>query len=366
MDQSVQARGRVQWVDRARALSIILVVLLHARIELGFLDVQSPYVEELVGFASTMRMPLFFAAAGIFAVSWVERRSWRELMGSKLTLLLWVFLVWQPVVFAYKLVEMLLLPSQPDNTLVTQLAKLVLSPVRPNGELWFLWALALFFVVAKLTSRWPTWARVGVPAVVSVFWMSIGPLLPDQVLRVIGDGWEGALKYYFFFAAAVVFSPRLMRFFSGAGAATLAAILIVWLGVGALFVTDVLEPDLPGVRFLLCVLGVVGGFALSRLLAWVPGMDRLGANTLPVYVAHIPIIVAVVVPLYLAGFAPVLAAVPEVSVITLTAAAIAGAWWLHVLLIKTPGGRLMYAPPARVVAWVGGRRKQPSLRSVER
>ncbi|WP_058595409.1 acyltransferase family protein [Microbacterium testaceum] len=351
-------RARIDWVDRARALSILMVVLLHARIELAFLGASSPTVEFIVNFASTMRMPLFFAASGLFAVSWVERRSWREVFSKKLILLLWVFLIWQPVVFAYKVAEMLFLPDQPDNTLGTQFAKVVLSPLRPNGELWFLWALALFFVLAKLTARAPIWVRVGLPALFSVVWMSVASSVPEGTLRIIGDGWEGALKYYVFFAAAVAFSPRILRFYNEARLTTLLVLLTAWVTVGGLTSLGIITMHFPGGRFALCLLGVIGGFALARLLRGVPGLSRIGSNTLPIYVAHIPIIVACTVPLWLLGAAPAIRGAAGLSVLLLAAVAVAGAWWLHRGLIRTRAGSLMYAPPARLVRWASRTRNE--------
>lgn len=356
-------RARIDWVDRARALSILMVVLLHTRIELGFLGASSPTVEFIVNFASTMRMPLFFAASGLFAVSWVERRSWQQLFSRKLILLLWVFLIWQPVVFAYKVAEMLFLPDQPDNTFATQFAKVALSPFRPNGEMWFLWALALFFALAKLTARAPIWVRVGIPALFSVAWMSVASSVPEGVLRVIGDGWEGALKYYVFFAAGVAFSARILRFYTEARLTTLLVFFAAWLTVGGLTSLGIISMHFPGGRFALCVLGVAGGFALARLLQWVPGMSRIGSNTLPIYVAHIPIIVACTVPLSLLGAAPAIRNAAGLSILLLTAAAVVGAWWLHRALVRTRSGALLYAPPARLIEWASRARDEAPQRS---
>lgn len=64
---------------------------------------------------STMRMPLFFAASGLFPAEWV-RATWRELLAGKLALLIWVFMLWQAVVFVYKVAETLWLPNQPESS----------------------------------------------------------------------------------------------------------------------------------------------------------------------------------------------------------------------------------------------------------
>lgn len=345
MGEYQTSSARLDWVDRARALSIFLVVLLHTRIELGFLGISSDIIDTINAYGITLRMPLFFAAAGLFARKWITG-SWRDLFARKIALLAWVFLVWQPVVFAYKVLEMAFLPNQPENDWGTQLAKLLLSPIRPNGELWFLWALCLFFIIAKATLGVTSWLRIGVPAIASLGWTSFaGTLLPDSVERVIGDGWAGLIKFYVFFIAAAVLAPAIIRAVRSAHWTALVGLVALWL-----FAVPALMPiSAPGARFALSVLGVAAGFSIARL-APIPGMAALGTRTLPIYVAHIAIIVVIALVVHATGLAPLLSAAPALTTLVVAALAIWLALTLQAGLQRSRYGSRMYAAPPRVVA----------------
>ena len=102
--------------------------------------------------SANLRMPMFFAVAGLFASKWLSK-SWRDLGQGKLALLIWVFLMWQPVVFAYRLLSQWVLDGLSWQYTAEQALRVLASPIRPNGELWFLWTLALFFVIGRLTTK---------------------------------------------------------------------------------------------------------------------------------------------------------------------------------------------------------------------
>lgn len=336
-------KPRLDWVDAAKAISIVLVVLTHAQVELAFIGVHAVWSDVAVDIFATMRMPLFFAASGLFAAKWM-RAAWADLAHGKLAILVWVFLVWQPVVFVYKLAETLWLPDQPENSVVDQIVKVAIAPLRPNGELWFLWALALFFVVARATTGLPMWVRVGLPAVISLVWTSFTWALPENIERALGAGWLGVPAYYVFFIAAASFAPALLSWFSGIRFPMVAGLIGLWIA-GTVLVKWV-GLDGFGSRFVLSILGVGAGFAVARLIARVAVIRWLGKHTLPVYVAHIAFIVAIVVTVYQLGLAPALATVAPLAPALLTAAAILATVALYAWLDRTRLGRYAYEAPA--------------------
>lgn len=340
-----QIRRRVPWVDVAKAFSILLVVLVHVCIEFNFIGINSRWIDNAMPIMGTIRMPLFFAASGLFAVAWTTRRSWSDLLNRKVALLVWVFLIWQPVVLAYKLAEMWWLPNQPDNTVQTQVAKIILSPLRPNGELWFLWALALFFVLARLTRNLPTIVKVGVPAAISIGWIYASTnILSDDTLRLLGNGINGALSYYVFFIAAVVFSKPIQDWFSQLHPAAAIGLFAAWVAGGVAI--EMADVDFLGLGFAIRLLAVAAGFALATLFVRVRPLAWLGANTLQVYVAHIVFIVAATIGLYHLGVADALAKVPEVSIAAMLIIATMLSIGLHKLAMRVPLGRLLYQQPA--------------------
>lgn len=334
----------MQWVDVAKAFSILIVVLAHTRIELAFLDVHAEWADFIVTFSATMRMPLFFAASGLFATRWITQRSWRELLTGKVALLTWVFLVWQPVVLAYKLLETAILPNQPDNSVASQIAKAVASPLRPNGELWFLWALALFFVTAKSMSRLPIWVQLTTAGVISIAWMAIGDtVLPDSVTRILGDGWTGAPRYFFFFLAAALLSSRIRAQYDRMHAVTAFALFAAWAAI--VFIFEVTDAPLAPVRFFVSCLAVLGGFGLARVIQSARPLAFLGANTLQVYVAHVAIIVALVCVIHVGGLTSLARDWAGVTAAVVFATSLATSLALHGAISPTRVGRYMYDRP---------------------
>lgn len=109
--QQTAERVRLRWPDAARGLAILLVVVLHATRALGDLDLSGAWGTVLAGWdrvnaaLGAMRMPLFFAVAGLFAREWV-RGPWRALLASKVALFVWLLLLWPFVRALYWLCEL--------------------------------------------------------------------------------------------------------------------------------------------------------------------------------------------------------------------------------------------------------------------
>lgn len=356
------ARPRLDAVDAARAISILLVVLLHARIVLGGVGAHAGVVASIDDVAGHLRIPLFFAASGLFAARWASA-SWRELFGGRLAPLTWVFLAWQPAVLVYKLAESWLLHDEFADRWGWQVAQLLTSVARPVGELWFLWALAVFLVLAKLTVRVPLALRLGIPAAASYAWIAmVEPVLGRDVREGMGAGWDGVVKYFVFFLAAVVFSVRIRAFVAATPRWAAALVFAGWLALTIAVIQG--GVPVPWVRWPLFVLGAVAGFALGRMLDPIRPLCALGRRTLPVYVAHLPIIVAIVVVLDAAGLRAIVVRAPSIAVVVLAGLATVGALALHRALVRTRSGGLLYAPPDWFAAL--GRPARPGARAGRR
>ncbi|GAB3117477.1 acyltransferase [Janibacter alkaliphilus] len=335
------ATSRHAWVDVAKAMSIILVVAHHGRGAMATIGVDDPAVDATVRFFTELRMPLFFTASGLFAASWV-RRSWGELVQGKLALLIWVFLLWQPVVIAYQAANMLWMaqpPRTPDEGL---LWTLITAPLKPRGEVWFLWALVWYFVLARATARWPRGLVLGAAAAVSVAWALIYPNLPLGVPTMLGV-WSGLPKFIVFFAAGLVLSPRILTFFGGLRPLPALALTLPW--VAAVLLQRNHGGGEATAHLLIGVLGVVAGFAIATRLASVAGLARLGQLTLPVYVAHTAMLTALGV---LIANTPLLGpaqANPAITMLLVVPTAILLSLQLHTWATSRPVARYAYLPP---------------------
>lgn len=271
---------RDEWADVAKGIAIILVVLYHS----ALLSMQAGIAPDTWGAINAdleaFRMPLFFFASGLFAQSAV-RRSWRGLWSSRLALLLWAFVLWSVLRFVY--FTAVPMESRPEET---EVLRLLLGPVWPTSGLWFLQALFVFLVLAKLTSRIPVWVMLAGAAVMSAAFLSFA---------TVGNlSYNGMARYFLFFLLGLYGRAIAKRYTVRAN--PLLAVAAVLAFAAALTVVDTLGARrVPGVMVVLGVLAVFAGVLTSRVLADVVArrpLAYLGRKTLPIYVTHVPLVAA--------------------------------------------------------------------------
>jgi uncharacterized membrane protein YcfT len=339
--KTTQKSGRVVWIDTARGLAIVLVVLIHAVDWIEETSIRIPGWVDVNEVLSTLRMPLFFACAGILAGKWVMA-GWADLLSRKVTFLVWVYLLWQPVGSLVALVAARF--TGDELTLVRMIGSLALTPFRPRFELWFLWALALFFVLARASARIPRGPQLLVAAAGSALWFSA--LIPETNL-----GWDGAVKYYVFFLLGCYYKPLLQSFAEHLSSEASLVLIGGWFLLSASAYTSGVD-GIIGVGLLVRVIGVMAGIALAVRLQSVNVLSYLGSRTLPIYLAHTPLIICFtwLLSLVLGDGLPssVVLALPVIF----TLVAVVLSLLVHGILKGNPIGGLFYAPPPVAIGLV--------------
>jgi uncharacterized membrane protein YcfT len=247
------AKPRVDWVDGAKGLAILLVALYHSGLLLMENNMAPEVWKDIGQVFATFRMPLFFLAAGLFSGS-VIARPWRELWNSRLRLLVWMFALWTFLRFGY--FAAVPLESRLGET---GLRNLVLAPILPTSGLWFLHALFFFFVVAKLMKgRIPILLQIGVAAALSVTFMS--GVSFDSL------SYNGMARYFVFFLVGSHAKTWILA--ANERPRWLLTPAMIALFGGLATVTYGLDLELvPGVSFGLSLIAVMAGILLSRCLA---------------------------------------------------------------------------------------------------
>lgn len=261
--------GRAEWVDIAKAISIILLVQWHVAGE------TSRFGQAML----PIRMPLFFFVAGLFMRA-ALKEPWPTFLSRKSGYFLWIYIVWSVLGYGLTLgLHDLFAP------LATGWARLLRIAWEPPLTLWFIYALFWVSLAARLLRNWPGWALLLLA-------------LPGYVAAV---GWYDAFEA----EPSLQFLRQTLRllpfFFLGLFAFEMTAWFVErargWFWVPlALFTTIALlaaEPGHPALKVVveltLSVLGVTGMLMLShaiapsrlgRFLAW------LGTGTLFVFVLH--------------------------------------------------------------------------------
>ncbi|GAA2009126.1 acyltransferase family protein [Nocardioides kribbensis] len=351
---------RQVWADVAKGACILLVVLHHAVGKLyvpalmgepgppplpgtdraagdGWLDPSGLALVwyELSAALKPVRMPLFFVVSGFFAAG-VVRRPWPALR-RRVGTTAWVYAVWLLLLAAYFSVERAMPLNRTQDG-----AELLADLVWASTGLWFLYALAVYVVLARLLVRWPRATLAGAALLTAATsWLPVDDLNRAAVLT------------HFVFFAWAAYRPQDVRRLAGPAAGRPGRVLLLVAAFVALLAAQ-RAAGLPGSADLLvlALLGVPLGLAVAVALAERPrvgaALARLGALTLPVYVLHSPL-------LALLAHAPALLPPPGSPVLALAwpvvvaAAAVAVCLALHRLLLAV-GLDWLFALPRPVAA----------------
>src|SRR3954463_12507415 len=93
--------GRVPWVDTAKGLCIVLVVMMHATLGVGEAMAGEGFMHWVVAFARPFRMPDFFLVSGLF-LSRVIDRDWRSYLDRKVVHFAYFYVLWMTIQFVFK------------------------------------------------------------------------------------------------------------------------------------------------------------------------------------------------------------------------------------------------------------------------
>ena len=264
--------GRLDWVDTAKGICIIMVVMMHSVLGVEAATGQHGWMHPFVEFAKPFRMPDFFLISGLFLARVIDR-DWRTYLDRKVVHFAYFYVLWMAIQFAFKA------PGFAAEMGWSKVGLLFLqSFIEPFGTLWFIYLLPVFFVVTKLTRN--------VPPV--IIWAAAAAL----EMMHISSGWtvidEFAARYVYFFSGYIfaehIFSladrvrahPRLAI----AGLAAWAVVngVLVFAGVG----------EWPLFSLILGYAGAIAIIAAATLLTmvnWHNLLRFLGEHSIVVYLA---------------------------------------------------------------------------------
>lgn len=285
MQAPTPTRARLLWVDVAKAFAITLVVVHHVVTFAKAPGWLPDAVVTLNDQAATVRMPLFFLASGLFAAGALSR-PWGVVARKRVLFFAYLFLLWTVLRFALFQV----VPDVRPHGLDGDLPALLRSPLLPGTGLWFIYALAVFSVLAKATLRVSVAVQLAVAAAASA-------VVGSERLWIDNLAWRNMATYYVFFLVGTHLRRHVEAFAARVTAAATAGLAVAVAAGSAVVLRADLE-TVPGVRLALSCVAVAFGVALAVQVARVPGLNGvvagLGERTLPVYLLHVPFVAAAV------------------------------------------------------------------------
>jgi uncharacterized membrane protein YcfT len=337
--------GRVDWVDYAKGICIVMVVMMHSVLGVEKAAEQTGFMHYVVMFAKPFRMPDFFLISGLF-LSVVIDRDWRTYLDRKVMHFAYFYVLWVTIQFGFKA------PSLAAESSWSQVGLLYLeSFIEPFGTLWFIYLLPIFFVVTKLT-------RNVHPLVI---WLIAAALEMTHV----ATGWtaidEFCARFVYFFAgyilAGYVFAlsdrARAWPMFALLG---LGAWAVVNGGLVALEVSE-----WPIVSLALGLAGACAIIVTGVLLArahWLNVLRFCGEHSIVIYLAFfLPMAVTRTI---LLRFGPI----HDIGLISLvvTAVGVAGSLLIWRLALAVRANFLFERPDA---FWIAPKKAAPKLQAAE-
>lgn len=258
---------RIRCLDTARGLSIVLVVIFHASITLNHLGALNPQVWLISDFFASIRMPVFFAISGFLGAR-LLLLGWREVLKRRVLLLAYLYALWSGIDLLVNA------PLDRPTGFHLWLERLAW----PNPVLWFIWALSIYFVLAKVCRpmKWP--------ALFLAICLGVG--LHLKAPASLSAEHLKALTYASSFLAGAYLSQGIVlviKFWKVALVASFSVYVLVFFAERWSYISQDFEVLLPGA-------GIIAGLSGARLLDSIPfvnaGLSYLGRNTLTIYLAH--------------------------------------------------------------------------------
>ena len=339
------APGRIGWVDYAKGICIVMVVMMHSVLGVELAAGQTGFMHLVVMFAKPFRMPDFFLISGLF-LSVVIDRDWRTYLDRKVVHFAYFYLLWVTIQFGFKA------PSFAAETSWTHVGLLYLeSFIEPFGTLWFIYLLPVFFVVTKATRRMPPPAIWGVAALLEMAHVATGWTVIDEFCARFVYFYSG----YLFADVVFALSDR-----ARARPALALAGLALWALIDGSLVASGFS-EWPLVSLGLGLAGASAIVTLGTLLArmrWLNFLRFCGEHSIVIYLAFFLPMAASRTLLLRAGLIPDIGTVS--LIVTLVGVVGALALWRIALLV---GANFLFERPAAF--WIAPKKPSVTLQAAE-
>jgi uncharacterized membrane protein YcfT len=337
--------GRIDWVDYAKGICIVMVVMMHSVLGVELAAGQTGFMHALVTFAKPFRMPDFFLISGLFLPLVIDR-DWRTYLDRKVVHFAYFYVLWVTIQFGFKA------PAFAAESGWAHAGYLYLeSFIEPFGTLWFIYLLPVFFVVTKATRRAPPFLIWGLAAVLEMMHFSTGWTAIDEF---------GARFVYFY--TGYLFAGQVFAMSDRARAHPRLALaaLALWALVNESLV-QVGVSEWPLISLSLGLAGACAIVTIGTLLAhagWLKSLRFCGQHSIVIYLAFFLPMAATRTLLLLTGI------VPDVGAMSLTVTLIAlfGALAIWQIAIKVGANFLFERPDA---FWIAPKKQGATLQAAE-
>jgi len=274
------------WIDRAKGICIILVVMMHTALGVEKVLGHTGYLHSVVAWTKPFRMPDFFLLSGYLAGS-VGALPWRDFFDRRILHYTYFYLLWLAILTALKLV------TDGAFSIEGYIHSFATGLIEPFGTLWFIHVLPFFMLVARFARGSMVWI-IAMLAVVLHVWAAAYPDGGAFAMSSHVFGWiapDSFALFLFFFLSGYFGRDLISRIAHWARREPLASmlVLVLWAVLHSL----VVGAGLAGVTGLTMVLGLMGGLAIVTLAVLIERFSIFGwlaycgRHSLAIYLAFV-------------------------------------------------------------------------------
>ena len=265
--------GRIDWVDIAKGICIVLVVMFHSTLGVEKAIGETTALNAFIEWARPFRMPDFFLISGLFLAQRIDR-PWRNYLDTKVVHFAYFYLLWVHILLALKAPLIIA-----DSGLWGLAGTYLWSYLDPFGSLWFIYLLAVYFTVAKLLQPVAKPIVLAGAVLLHTLWPHTGNFLAD----------EFADRFVFFYAGYAL-APFVLGFAQRVGqmrGAPLLVALAAWAILNAVAVASGWAVT-PVADLAVSFVGILAVVSVSVLLAksgFAGAIQYCGRNSIAIYLA---------------------------------------------------------------------------------
>jgi uncharacterized membrane protein YcfT len=272
MNPAVSHPARVDWVDYAKGICIVMVVMMHSTLGVEKAAGETGWLHHFVEFARPFRMPDFFLISGLF-LSRVIGREWRIFLDRRAVHFIYFYVLWVTIQFVFRAPGI-----AHDAGAAGVVREYLFAFIEPFGTLWFIYLLPIFALTTRFSRFLPPTAVFIAAAVLESLKIDTGWTVID----------EFASRYVYFFAGYWLASYVFVLAAKAQARPKLALLgLAAWAAVNGLLVHGGFAM-LPAVSL---VLGAAGALAIVSIAALLEKFHLLtalrfaGEHSIAVYLA---------------------------------------------------------------------------------
>lgn len=329
-------------MDLVKGSSVLIVVLFHSVIHMYAVTPDGAVSSGWHSFMNViepLRMPIFFMVSGMLATS-AMGRPWR-LSRRRTYGMAYLYILWSAIFF---IVVALYIHETPVEAVLNFPRRLLVG----SSGYWYLYALLLYFVVAKLLRRWPAWIILAIAIALNLLRAPVAQWNRDFMTSIdVGSAMTSIVTNLVFYILGVYYKEVIAWVADRASWLRVAVVVAL---VSAYGIWRNSAPEYWEMTYLpISLAWIAAGVMLAHLLVEYNGPRRFGtffgARTLPIFVVQFPLLMAL--SSYLRNNRPEYLQIPAVQVvfpILVTFGLVFAALLLYRITQKNLGKYLFEAP----------------------